>query len=183
MTAAITLTGLIVASATLAAILWSIRMPSRRIWPPRSYDDVVTPLQVWGPTLVLAGAIVWLGLLGWGELGLPRWLRWGIGGPLIVLSNVAVWSEVAWFGLRQTGGAEGPLRTDGLYRWSRNPQYVADIVMVLGWIILSASTLAMVVGTAAIAILAAAPFAEETWMAERHGQDWRNYVTATPRYI
>lgn len=178
-----TIGGLSIAGGTLAAILWSIARPDRRIWPPERYDPVWTPIRVWVPTFALAGIIVWLGVVEWGAISLPPWLRWGVGLPLILAANVAVWSEVAQFGVHRTGGAEGPLRTDGLYRWSRNPQYVADTTMVLGWILLSAAPSAALVGAAAIAILLSAPFSEERWMEERHGDGWRRYVETTPRYF
>ena len=175
--------GILIALCTLTAILWSVASPRRRIWPPQHYSDWITPIVVWVPTFTLAGSLVWLGIDGWNELALPSWLRWGVGMPIIVIANLAVWSEVARFGMRQTGGAAGPLRTDGLYRWSRNPQYVADIAMVAGWLLLSASFYALPVGFLAIAVLLAAPFAEERWMEDRHGDPWRAYVATVRRFV
>jgi len=79
----------------------------------------------------------------WGEFYLPTWVRYWIGIPIIILANIAVWYEAGKFGMKQTGGAVGTLKTSGLYRFSRNPQYVADISMVLGWIILSCSPMTL----------------------------------------
>lgn len=70
-----TLAGLAIAGGTLAAILWSIAWPDRRIWPPERYDPVWTPIRVWVPTFALAGIIVWLGVVEWGAINLPPWLR------------------------------------------------------------------------------------------------------------
>jgi len=112
--------GLGIAAATLASIVWSIAVPERRIWPPRRYT-VITPVLVWVPTFSLFGILVVLGIWGWGDPAIPGWLRFGVGIPIILIGNVVVWSEVTHFGMPQTGGAKGTLRTTGMYRYSRYP--------------------------------------------------------------
>ena len=174
--------GLGVASMTLAAILWSIAFPDRRIWPPKRYTTL-TPFLVWVPTFTLFGVLILLGVWGWGELAMPSWLRFGVGPPLILIGNIVVWMEVAHFGVPQTGGAKGTLRTEGMYRYSRNPQYVADIAIVSGWMILSAAPSAMIVGFPAIAVLVAAPFSEEPWLKDQYGHAFENYSSRVRRFL
>lgn len=174
--------GLAVASATLAAIIWSIAFPERRIWPPKRYT-AFTPFLVWVPTFTLFGVLIVLGALGWGDLAIPNWLRFGVGLPLILIGNIVVWMEVSHFGVPQTGGAKGTLRTTGMYRYSRNPQYVADIAIVSGWLILSAAPFAMPVGLAGIAVLIAAPFSEEPWLREQYGIAFENYSSRVRRFF
>lgn len=174
--------GLGVAAMTLAAILWSIAFPARTIWPPKRYT-AVTPLLVWVPTFTLFGVLLLLGVWGWADLAIPSWLRFGVGLPLILIGNVVVWMEVSHFGMSQTGGAKGTLRTEGMYRYSRNPQYMADIGIVSGWIILSAAPWAMVVGLAGIAVLIAAPFSEEPWLREQYGDAFEDYSTRVRRFL
>ena len=178
----LSIVGLVIALSTLAAILWSIARPSQRLWPPIRYTPL-TPILVWIPTFVLFGALVALGVLGWGELAFPRWLRFGIGIPLILLGNIVVWSAVAGFGIHKAGGAVGGLETSGLYRFSRNPQYVADIAMVLGWMVLTAAPLAILVGFAAIIVLVAAPFSEEPWLRSQYGSDFDKYAEHVRRFL
>ena len=178
----ITIVGLGIALSTLAAILWSIARPSQRLWPPIRYTPL-TPLLVWIPTFVLFGTLVALGVLGWGDLALSGWFRFGAGIPLIVIGNIVVWSAVAGFGVHKTGGAVGTLQTGGLYRFSRNPQYVADIAIVLGWMALTSAPLAMLVGSAAIIVLAAAPFSEEPWLHSQYGSDFDQYVVRVRRFL
>jgi protein-S-isoprenylcysteine O-methyltransferase Ste14 len=178
----LTIVGLGIAFSTLGAILWSIARPSQRLWPPIRYT-ALTPILVWIPTFVLSGALVALGVLGWGELPIPQWFRFGAGVPLIVIGNIVVWSAVAGFGIHKTGGAVGTLQTRGFYRFSRNPQYVADIAMVLGWMVLTAAPLAMLVGLAAIIVLAVAPFSEEPWLRSRYGSDFDKYAAQVRRYL
>lgn len=174
--------GLVIAAATLAAILWSIAYPKRRFWPPKRYTNA-TPILVWVPTFTLFGILIVLGFMNWGSLPIPTWLRFVAGIPLIVAGNVIVWSEVAQFGIAQTGGAKGSLRTGGMYRYSRNPQYVADIAMIIGWIVLCASSGAALIGFAGIAVLIAAPLAEEPWLKEQYGSAFEDYSAKVRRFL
>jgi len=174
--------GLSFAFTALAIMLWSIARPRRRIWPPKNYGTMIK-ICVWVPTLSIFGAIIGLGVLGWNEADLPGWVRFGIGVPLIAIGHISVWREVAAFGIDQTGGATGTLRTTGLYRYSRNPQYVADIVMIIGWLLLSASYVAIPLGIVGILVLATAPLAEEPWLSERYGDEYDAYAARVRRYF
>lgn len=178
----LTLVGLAIAVMAIAVVLWSAAFPKSRVWPPRRYTKV-TPLIVWTPTYALFGILIALGVLGWGDFGIPGWVRFGIGAPLIILGNIAVWSEVLKFGLAQTGGAQGALRTEGLYRVTRNPQYLADIGIIAGWSLLAAAPWTFVVAVPAIIVLIAAPFAEEHWLRERYGPAFDIYAACVPRFF
>lgn len=84
--------GLSICTAVLLAILWSIYVPDRRVWPPDTYDKS-TALLVWGATAGLASCIVVPAFLQWGAVDwLPDWVRFGIGLPLILVGNLGVWS-------------------------------------------------------------------------------------------
>lgn len=80
-------------------------------------------------------------------------------------------------------GAQGRLKTSGLYRFSRNPQYVADIAILIGWTLLSASIVAIPVITLGIAVFTAFPFAEESWLEERYGTAYLRYKAAARRFL
>ena len=70
-----------------------------------------------------------------------------------------------------------------MYRYSRNPQYLADIAIVGGWMILSAAPSTLIIGTASILVLVAAPFAEEPWLKKQYGSDFEKYMASTRRFI
>ncbi len=174
---ALTLAGL-----TSTAMIWSVIYPDRRVWPPRFYGPQ-TPVIVWGVTCALFGAIIALGILGWGEAPTADPLRYVLGPLLILLGNLGVWSEVIRFGLSQTGGAVGLLKVDKIYRYSRNPQYIADIAILIGWALLSASVIALPAIVAVILVLLIAPFAEEPWLLQQYGQAYRHYKAMVRRYL
>ena len=173
---------LMIAALTLIAVTWSIARPDRRVWPPQTFGPTVSVVS-WSATFAFFSSVIALGLLGWGVMQVPNWLRYGAGPILILAGNAGVWFEVIGFGARQTMGAKGRLKTDGLYRFSRNPQYVADITILIGWALLSASSVALPSIVAGIAVFATLPFAEEPWMEEGYGAAYLRYRATVRRFL
>jgi protein-S-isoprenylcysteine O-methyltransferase Ste14 len=72
----------------------------------------------------------------------------------------------------------------GLYRYTRNPMYVAVTLILLGWAvsfgIAGLVTYAIIV---AIAFQLRVVFGEEPWLARRHGQQWTEYARRVPRWF
>ncbi|MEL6202285.1 MAG: methyltransferase [Pseudomonadota bacterium] len=174
--------GMVAGTYMLGMLLWSIFQPKRRIWPP---DNATTAIKfrVWFMTILIFMAAFFLGVLDWNYLEWPASVRWGIGLPLIIIGNIVVWRGVSKIGMAATSGEATGLKTDGLYKWSRNPQYVADVIIVLGWGILAASLWAMPVLVLGLVVLLVAPFAEEPWLEEIYGQAYRAYKSRVRRYL
>ena len=106
--------GLLAGAYMLAMLLWSILYPERRLWPPRGEATSGLKFRVWFMTTAVFAAAFCLGVMDWNRLEWPALIRWGVGVPLIVLGNVAVWRGVFKLGLGATSGdASGP-QTDGL---------------------------------------------------------------------
>ena len=125
---------------------------------------------IWGSTPLIFLAVIGLGLVGWNRLGWPAGVRWLVGLGLILAGNVVVWAAVFRIGWAATSGDTARLRTVGLYHWTRNPQYVADIAIFLGWMILSAAPMAWVPALGAIALLVCALCSEEPWLEQVYGE-------------
>jgi protein-S-isoprenylcysteine O-methyltransferase Ste14 len=102
---------------------------------------------------------------------------------LIVGGYVLAWVGVRQLSLKTTSGSKGPLVTDGLYRYSRNPQYVGDIAIIGGWAILSASVLAIPLCLGGILAFVLTPFAEESWLEDLHGDDYQEYCRRVSRFF
>lgn len=85
--------------------------------------------------------------------------------------------------LRTTSGAKGELVTDGLYRYTRNPQYLGDIAILIGWIVLCASIWAIPPTLGGVVAFALTPFAEERWLEDLHGEAFRSYRERAPRFL
>jgi protein-S-isoprenylcysteine O-methyltransferase Ste14 len=76
------------------------------------------------------------------------------------------------------------LVTSGLYRFSRNPMYVAVLAMLLGWSWAFAhSGLAIYAACVALAFELRVVFGEEPWLARAHGVQWSAYAAQVPRWI
>jgi protein-S-isoprenylcysteine O-methyltransferase Ste14 len=72
----------------------------------------------------------------------------------------------------------------GLYRYSRNPMYVAVTLMLLGWAVSfgSSGLLLYAVGMA-VAFHLRVVLGEEPWLARRHGDEWERYASRVPRWL
>lgn len=174
--------GIAAAAYMLGMIVWSILRPEQRTWPPQTATAGIK-LRVWTITTTIFAAAFLLGLMDWNNFDWPASLRWGIGLPFVILGNIAVWWGVNKIGYAATSGAATGLKTDGLYALSRNPQYVADITILIGWGILAASQWALPVLAMGFAVLVIAPFAEEPWLEERYGTSYREYRGKVRRYF
>ena len=72
----------------------------------------------------------------------------------------------------------------GLYRYSRNPMYVAVALVVAGWTIaFEFRPLFVYELTIVTAFHLRVVLAEEPWLAHRHGAQWEEYVRSVPRWF
>jgi protein-S-isoprenylcysteine O-methyltransferase Ste14 len=72
----------------------------------------------------------------------------------------------------------------GLYRFSRNPMYVAVVSILLGWAAAFGSKgLLGYAAVIAVAFHLRVVFGEEPWLARTHGAEWEEYVRRVPRWF
>ena len=76
------------------------------------------------------------------------------------------------------------LVTVGLYRYSRNPMYLAVTMMLAGWAVCFWSpTLAIYTGSVMLGFHLRVVFGEEPWLAREHGAAWDAYKSKVPRWL
>ncbi len=127
--------GCAAALAWVILLLWSDRYPQTRLWPPHQ-GNLITAAWAWGLTILIYLGAIQAGFAAPNALGLPGWLRWGLGGALSVLGSIPhTWGTLS-LGLRGTSGWPVPLITHGIYARSRHPQYLGQAVMLLGLAVL-----------------------------------------------
>lgn len=72
----------------------------------------------------------------------------------------------------------------GLYRWSRNPMYVAVSLTLLGWAVAYASrTLLIYAVVVMTAFHLRVVYGEEPWLARAHGDTWERYRREVRRWV
>jgi protein-S-isoprenylcysteine O-methyltransferase Ste14 len=72
----------------------------------------------------------------------------------------------------------------GLYRFSRNPMYIAVLLLLSGWALaFTSSPLAVYAVAMLIVFHIRVVLFEEPWLAERHGSDWLTYKNQVPRWL
>ena len=86
-------------------------------------------------------------------------------------------------GIDNTYGADEGLVTKGLYRYSRNPQYVASIVGFFGAALANGMPHAIILCAMAILVYIIMPFTEEPWLQRAYGDAYLAYRARTPRFL
>jgi len=76
-------------------------------------------------------------------LGLDNWPRYWIAGALLFIAVPFGFWAIHTLSLRQSFGLRETLITIGPYKYSRNPQYVSYILIVVGIILITNSLLAL----------------------------------------
>jgi protein-S-isoprenylcysteine O-methyltransferase Ste14 len=72
----------------------------------------------------------------------------------------------------------------GLYRFSRNPMYIAVVLVIIGWAVAFHSSLLGIYALAiAIVFHLRVVFGEEPWLAKTHGEKWQRYKDQVPRWL
>ena len=171
-------------SATLLwiALLWSIRNPERRTWPPLTPTSR-TPIMGWLLTLLIFLGAVAVAVLDWNSLSLSPIFRISVGGFILITAHAWLLWGVFTLGLQKTSGAKSTITTRGPYRYSRNPQYEADIAILWGWATLSASPWVALIALFGTIALATVPRAEEPWLRDVYPDTYPNYFKRTPRFL
>ena len=110
-------------------------------------------------------------------------LHYGLGGLLFVCGfGMAVWITLQ-MGWRNAFGEKRGLVTDGWFRFSRNPVYVATWVGLAGWGLIANQLPVAILRLAWAVLYVLAPFFEEPWMEAQYGEAYREYKSRTRRFV
>ena len=165
----------------LAGVLWSIAVPDKRIWPPprrRSWQWVLT----WTCYLAVCGLNVALLFLDWNAWRFPSYLRFVAGVPPVLLGGLIAGWGVITLGGKNSAGLKDGFVLAGPYRFTRNPQYVGDVMIYVGVSVIANSFFLWVAHALLSFVFVLAPIAEERWLEQQYGEAYREYRRATPRF-
>jgi protein-S-isoprenylcysteine O-methyltransferase Ste14 len=166
----------------LMGALWSVAIPSKRIWPPpgrRSWQYRLT----WASFYLVFAINTVLFFLDWNTWVLKNTMRFIIGIPLAIIGVLLVSWGIAALGARNTSGIKDGFVMSGPYTFTRNPQYLGDMVLFLGLSIVANSLNLWIVHILLIMVFTITPLAEKPWLEEKYGQDYRQYKIETSRFL
>ena len=181
----------VVISSTVlvGALVLSIARPAASLWPApqqneRAWRARLVVHRVTGALVALAGmGTLGLAVLDRGSLQIPTSLRWLVGGAILGFgATFGLWGYLQ-LGPSASQGALAPLEASGPYRYSRNPQYVGAVAVLLGFALVCASKLGLLGGAACSIWFITAPFAEEPWLRRHLGRRYEEYAKSSPRYL
>lgn len=174
-------TGLFAASIIIVSLLVSIIRPDRRLWPPgdRSWKYYFHWSLVW----VFNGSLLAVVCRDHSTWRLPRPGSLVAGTVLFVAGTVLGVRGGRELTTEETAGLSGRLYTDGLYHYSRNPQYVGFIIQLVGTALAANSKRVSVLCAVNIVWMSLLPFAEEPWLREQYGERYEAYCEETPSFV
>ena len=166
----------------LTGTIWSVVRPGGRIWPPprrRSWQYVVA----WVCFYAVVGLNAAVLFLDWNQWIFRSNIRFVVGIPLMLLGGLlALWGMItlSW---TNTSGLKGGFISAGPYRFTRNPQYVGDIICFVGVSIMANSLLLWITHALLILVFVIAPLTEEPWLKDQYGQVYHEYRRDIPRFL
>jgi len=102
---------------------------------------------------------------------------------LMIIGFLMVAFSMPFLGRRSFGREVGSLRSDGLYRYSRNPQLVGGFFFIVGYAMLWPSWQGALWASLWLLIAHWMVRAEETHLEDVFGDEYRAYCVRTPRYL
>ncbi len=165
-----------------ASVLWSIFFSSKRIWPPPSKQSWKYKIfwYFFYLGVLLDSVLIFLEFNIW---IVPNEMRYFIGLPLILIGTSIVSYGIYTLGIKNTYGLENGFTDKSPYKYTRNPQYLGDIILILGLILFVNSLNLTVLFLLAIIIFMIMPFSEEIWLEEKYKDEYTAYKNKTSRFI
>ena len=162
--------------------IWSIFFPSKRIWPPPSKQSWQYKIY-WGlfyMSVILDIVLIFQEFNIW---IVPDKIRYFIGVPLILIGTFVVTFAIFILGIKNTYGLENGFIDKSPYKYTRNPQYVGDIILLVGLILFVNSLNLTILFLLTIIIFILMPFSEEIWLEEKYGNQYVDYKNITSRFL
>ncbi len=163
-------------------LLLTVFSSSIKLWPTPSTKSwqhyTFWPLFRGGLGLTLLYAIL---TAHWPQDG--EVLRFAIGLLCVVVGCGFTIYGYFDLGIENTYGADEGLVTNGLYRYSRNPQYVASILGFFGTALANGEVHTAILCGLAILVYVIMPFTEEPWLQRAYGDAYLAYKERTPRFL
>jgi protein-S-isoprenylcysteine O-methyltransferase Ste14 len=124
--------------------------------------------------------------MAWSKIGLPDWVRWLGVGIAVVNDGLLYWlfSSIG-SGISPTSATrkEHKLSTSGPYRWIRHPLYTVGTTLFISFGMMADNWFIALLGILAFIAMAARTPKEEANLIEKFGDEYREYMKRTGRFL
>ena len=172
----------IVEILSLLFVLTNLGNQTSSVWPPQERNTkTIYSLMIIFYSIVVGN--IWLSIKEWDNLFLNvPGLRFV--GAFFFIVGVAIYAWCRMYMSKKIEfGGKDHLITQGPYKYTRNPLYIADTLIFLGFALFSNSMLVIILMTLLVFTLLLLPLIEESWLLEQYGEKYRRYKAKVPRYI
>jgi len=166
----------------LIGVTWSVIFPKKRIWPPPKKASLQYIISWISFYIVFSLNFIFL-FIDWDSWIFLSPFRFYIAIPLIILGSMLVTWGVITLGTKNTSGVKDRFIIKGPYRYTRNPQYLGDIILFFGIIIFANSIYLLITYVLLSLVFIITPWAEESWLEDQYGEVYQKYKRLTPRFL
>ncbi len=166
----------------LIGALWSVVNPAKRIWPPPKKASWQFWLA-WILFYLVFGLNLFLLVFEWNSWFFTNDSRFIVGVPLALIGALLVTWGIRTLGTINTSGIRDRFVTTGPYAFTRNPQYLGDIILFLGLSIIANSLHLWITHALLILVFVATPLAEEAWLEVQYGEAYDKYRIRVSRFL
>jgi len=118
------------------------------------------------------------------------WVTLAGGSPVLFnilhpLSNIMIFSGliIITIGWKKIHAGSGKMVTDGIYKYVRHPQYVGFSLAILGFLVQWPTIITMLMAPILMYMYTRLSKAEEKYMLEAFGEEYRKYAQRVPPYF
>ncbi|WP_165814574.1 methyltransferase family protein [Pararhodobacter oceanensis] len=174
----------LMSSAVLLALaIYQLINPGFSFWPPpedqpRKKTAFITLFRI-----VIYGLIFYSMLRIW-YTGLPLFAPRTVLAVLFIICGFAIaFGATLALGWGNAFGAKEGLRTEGIFRYSRNPIYIATWIGLAGWALLIPEPIVVASLLNWALLYLAAIFLEERWLAQEYEEKFHDYRASVRRFF
>lgn len=166
----------------LIGTVWSVAHPAKRIWPPPGRGSWQYRLT-WACFYLVFALNAALLIFDWNSWLFQNNFRLIVGIPLALVGALLVSWGLATLGARNSSGLTGGFVSSGPYRFTRNPQYLGDMILFVGLSVIANSLYLWITHGLLIIVFAVIPLAEEPWLKAQYGEPYIKYKRGSSRFL
>jgi protein-S-isoprenylcysteine O-methyltransferase Ste14 len=138
---------------------------------------------VWTAFSSVFGLNALLLIIDWNSRVFGGHLRFIIGVPLALIGALLVSWGIATLGVQITSGHREGFVSSGPYKFTRNPQYLGDMILFVGLGFIANSRYLWTAHILIIILFAITSLAEESNLEEEYGEKYIEYKRDTSRFL